>query len=294
MGAPTAGLDRWGQAGGSGRPHAPAYIACPSHTALRARRERRARTAARGAEERGRGGMWTVPCYMPLGGIADKRAGGRRERYLCEFSGRTGRALAGLSSSGSSRAVEALLLRRPRPSGYRRTHTRPPTSTANIRCLSSPPHHSLPALPLHRASALLCRVLAARPSRAVPPLPLIGLPPRSRIARAFSSPSAQNQTPPSAPIIGLSPNPHTKYPQLPAQPSLHAHSWTTRQPSSARQQSHSAPQAAESAPYQAQRVPSAQRAVADPVARSSPNTPVASLGRLHLPCRGCAHTCSPL
>jgi hypothetical protein len=101
MGAPTAGLDRWGQAGGSGRPHAPAYIACPSHTALRARRERRARTAARGAEERGRGGMWTVPCYMPLGGIADKRAGGRRERYLCEFSGRTGRALAGLSSSGS-------------------------------------------------------------------------------------------------------------------------------------------------------------------------------------------------
>jgi hypothetical protein len=133
------------------------------------------------------------------------------------------------------------MLRRPRPSGYRRTHTRPPTSTANIRCLSSPPHHSLPALPLHRASALLCRVLAARPSRAVPPLPLIGLPPRSRIARAFSSPSAQNQTPPSAPIIGLSPNPHTKYPQLPAQPSLHAHSWTTRQPSSARQQSHSAP-----------------------------------------------------
>jgi hypothetical protein len=96
----------------------------------------------------------------------------------------------------------------------------------------------------------------------------------------------------SAPIIGLSPDPQTKYPQLPVQPSLHAHSLTTRLPSSARQQSHSPNQAAESGPYQAQRVPSAQRAVADPVARS-PTRLTPALGRC-IPYRGCAHACSPL
>lgn len=144
---------------------------------------------------------------------------------------------------------------------------------------------SLPrTVPLLQQAQLpyLCRVLtcALLPTRLttfallslVPPLPLIRQSHRLRAIQACTSSPTPKIPSARSPIIGLRLLLHTKQPQLPVQPSLHAHSLTTRQSSSARQQSHFPP-GAFSRPHirPSQPPPSQHHLVADPAA-SLPNT----------------------
>jgi hypothetical protein len=146
---------------------------------------------------------------------------------------------------------------------------------------SSPPFLLAPCRAPTRPTAAVCSAVCwlrvrPRPLRCATSAADSPDTPRLRAIQAsYSSPVPKNPSA-SAPIIGLSPISHSKYPQLPAQPSLHAHSLTTRLPSSARQQSHSPSQARELGPYQAQRVPSRNIALLRFPLLRSPNTPVAS------------------
>jgi hypothetical protein len=118
-----------------------------------------------GRAMRTRCGMWDVPTCL-WASSQNKRAGGRRERYLCEQPGRTGKlACLGLEwfpRGGGGRVVvvrvvPVLYLAEPvcspvRLPGYHstgsqrcpctHTHCLPPASTSTSHCIHSrPPHH---------------------------------------------------------------------------------------------------------------------------------------------------------
>jgi hypothetical protein len=131
-----------------------------------------------------------------------RQAGGRPSRTVPVRPGQAKLACLGASvpsraRRGGGRArrrlPSALLAIAPAP-----TPSTPSTFTLTLTSLP-PPRHSRcrPAPSNTPGSALPCA--GARPSRAVPPLRLIGLPPRSRIARALLESQCSKSNPSAAP-----------------------------------------------------------------------------------------------
>jgi hypothetical protein len=146
-----------------------------------------------------------------------RQAGGRPSRTVPVRPGQAKLACLGASvpsraRRGGGRArrrlPSALLAIAPAP-----TPSTPSTFTLTLTSLP-PPRHSRcrPAPSNTPGSALPCA--GARPSRAVPPLRLIGLPPVAGSPERCSSPSAQNQTPPQRPHHWSQPGSSDKIPPV--------------------------------------------------------------------------------
>jgi hypothetical protein len=113
----------------------------------------------------------------------------------------------------------------------------------------------------------------------------------------YGSPASPAPKHPSArfPIIGLSLKSRSKNPQLPVQPSLHAHSLTTRQPSSARLAISFSPGVLLVGPHiRPGQSPRRNIAVSRILPLCSPTRPVTSTRTAASPLYGgCAQACSP-